>query len=313
MNTNRIYTAEEIHFLKHCTLCPRNCAADRFSSRLGYCKSDASFSVSSVCIHKGEEPAISGNKGICNIFFPHCNLQCIYCQNHDISSNNLSVGSTSFEMLIQNIGHILDETENMVGFVSPSHYIPQMLAIIRGIKESGRDPVFVYNTNGYDKVETLQMLEGIIDVYLPDFKYADSQLSKLYSEAADYPDVAKAAIKEMFRQKGSRLFLNENGTAESGIIIRHLVIPGATENSKEVLGYIAGELSPNIHMSIMSQYFPTSNVRKHEVLGRNIYKVEYQAVTDAFYQLGFHKGWIQDLSSEASYRPNFSNDKPFEE
>ena len=245
----------EIEQLSNCTLCPRHCHADRFSEKLGYCNSDAGFNISSICVHKGEEPVISGTKGICNIFFPHCNLQCVYCQNHDISRNNGNIYAErlSFEEVIQHICNTLDVTENIVGFVSPSHYIPQMIAIIRGLHQAGRHPVFVYNTNGYDSVETLRMLEGAIDVYLPDFKYMDSSLAFNYSQARNYPETASAALKEMYRQKGSTLIVNDQCIAESGIIVRHLVLPGAADQSIEVLKYIAEEISPKLHISLMSQ------------------------------------------------------------
>jgi putative pyruvate formate lyase activating enzyme len=307
------FQQSEIEQLSHCTLCPRNCGVNRFSGKSGFCKSDASFRISSVCIHKGEEPAISGEKGICNVFFPHCNLQCIYCQNVDISRNDTGIlrDSISYPELIQRICSVLDQTENMVGFVSPSHYIPQMLAIIRGIKETGRNPVFVYNTNGYDKVESLKLLEGIIDVYLPDFKYTDANLAHRYSQARDYPEVAFAAIREMVRQKGTVLILNDRGLAESGIVLRHMVLPGAVGQSIEVLRQIAAELSPKLHVSLMSQYYPTETVSNNSELKRTIFPEEYKQVVDAFYEFGFYRGWIQDLESHATYRPDFLNDQPF--
>lgn len=207
---------------------------------------------------------------------------------------------------------MLDQTENIVGFVSPSHFIPQMMAIIQGVRDSGRSPVFVYNSNGYDKVETLQILEGYIDIYLPDFKYWDENIAFAYSQARDYPMVAAAALKEMYRQKGSSLIVNENGIAESGIIVRHLVLPGAVQNSLDVLQFIAEEISPKLHISLMSQYFPTPEVAEHPQLSRTIYKEEYQQVTDAFYDLGFYRGWVQKLESHATYRPDFSSEQPFE-
>jgi putative pyruvate formate lyase activating enzyme len=300
--------------LSFCTLCPRNCGADRFSGKLGYCKSDAQIRISSICAHKGEESVISGEKGICNIFFPHCNLQCVYCQNFDISNNKKSSlpEPVAFNDLITRICSVLEQTENIVGFVSPSHYIPQMLAIIRGIKETGRNPKFVYNTNGYDKVETLKSLEGVIDVYLPDFKYMDAGLAYRYSGARDYPQTASLAIKEMYRQKGSTLILNDEGIAEWGIILRHLVLPNAVSQSIQVLRYIAEEISPNLHISLMSQYYPTPRVKDHPFLNRTLTAKEYQQVLDAMYKFGFHRGWTQELESHASYRPDFSEEKPFE-
>jgi len=304
----------EFQKLSHCTLCPRECGAERNYGSLGYCKSDAGFNISTICIHKGEEPVISGKKGICNIFFPHCNLQCIYCQNHDISRNSAAIYAEqlSYKEVIDSICETLEQTENTVGFVSPSHYIPQMMAIIRGLHKAGKRPVIVYNTNGYDKAATLRMLEGLIDVYLPDFKYLDEGIAFEYSDARNYPEMATAALKEMYRQKGSTLIVNDEGIAESGIIIRHLVLPGAADQSIDVLKYIAEEFSPKLHISLMAQYFPTCLVSGHPLLNRTITASEYNKVVDAFHKLGFYHGWVQDLESHASFRPDFSNREPFD-
>jgi putative pyruvate formate lyase activating enzyme len=300
--------------LRNCYLCPRNCHADRFTSKVGYCKSDASFNISSICIHLGEEPVISGNKGICNVFFTNCNLQCAYCQNWQISANRKERKSTemSLEKVIMEITNILDGGVNMIGFVSPSHAIPQMMIIINIIEALGYQPVKVYNTNGYDKPETIKSLDGIIDVYLPDFKYMDPFLSKDYSDAADYPEVASMAVKEMFRQKGSALHLSEHGTAESGMIIRHLVLPGQVENSRKVLKFIAEEISIKVHISLMSQYYPTLGVSCHPLLNRTLKQDEYQAVVDEMNYLGFSNGWIQELESTHNYQPDFQREHPFE-
>lgn len=218
----------------------------------------------------------------------------------------------SFEQVIDKVCETLEQTENIVGFVSPSHYIPQMMAIIRGIKAKGKTPVFVYNSNGYDSVNSLKMLEGIIDVYLPDFKYMDKQLAFLYSGARNYPEVASAALQEIYRQKGSTLILDDHGIAQSGTIIRHLVLPHATDQSIYVLRFIAEDISSKLHISLMSQYYPTENVRKHKELGRGLLKNEYDRVVKAFHELGFYRGWVQDLESQIAYRPDFSKDKPFE-
>jgi len=308
-----MYSEQEISLLHNCSLCPRNCHADRYSNKLGYCNSDASFHISSICIHKGEEPVISGIKGICNIFFPHCNLQCIYCQNHDISRNKgiVHADNLSFEEVIRRICLILETTENIVGFVSPSHYIPQMMAIIRGLKEAGKNPVFVYNTNGYDNVASLRMLEGLIDIYLPDFKYMNTALAFEYSQARDYPEVSANALKEMYRQKGSTLIINDEGVAESGIIVRHLVLPEAADQSIDVLRFIAEEISPRLYISLMSQYYPTDLVSKHVILQKTISGSEYNRVVEAFHQFGFYRGWLQELESNQTFRPDFSSDQPF--
>ncbi len=307
------FTTEEISLLSGCTLCPRECGSNRFTGSLGYCKCNAGFGISSICVHKGEEPVISGNKGICNVFFEHCNLQCIYCQNHEISRNDhrTILPEQNFNNIIYRICNTLEETENMVGFVSPSHYVPQMMAIIRGLHHAGKHPVIVYNTNAYDKVDTLKRLEGMVDIYLPDFKYMDATMAQQYSQAKNYPAIASSALKEMYRQKGSALIVN-NGIAESGIIVRHLVLPGAVMQSIDIMRFIAEEISTKLHISLMAQYYPTALVKNHLKLNRTISNNEYQQVIDAFHNLGFYHGWIQDLESHLDMRPNFSKDKPFE-
>ena len=300
--------------LNDCSFCPRNCHADRFGKNLGYCKADASFRVSSIFAHRGEEPVISGNNGICNIFFTNCNLQCIYCQNIQIScnTNDYSREKTSLTEILVQITAILNSGINLVGFVSPSHYVPHVKVIIDSLRELGYDPVFVYNTNGYDRPEVIRSLDGYIHVYLPDYKYSDPELSKKYSGARDYPEVALAALKEMFRQKGVLLPLDKGGYAQCGIVIRHLVLPGHPENSINAIRTIAKELSNEIHISLMSQYYPTRQVMHHDFLGRTLKAREYYRVVDEMAALGFENGWVQELSSHRSYRPDFDAQKPFE-
>lgn len=311
MNYEQFLT--HLHVLSDCTVCPRNCHVNRFESSGGFCRSGAGFGISSICIHMGEEPVISGKDGICNVFFSHCNLKCIYCQNHQISRNNKdNLPSVEFPEVVTQITAILDKGIRRVGFVSPSHFVPHMMAIIDAIESLGYEPVWIYNTNGYDKVDTLKKLEGIIDVYLPDLKYLDPALAKEYSGTEDYPEVAIAALKEMFRQKGSALITDDEGCAESGIIIRHLVLPGNVKNSLNVLNFIAEELSSRLHISLMSQYYPTPAVSDHPVLGRHLKPEEYDEVTSLMESLGLCKGWIQELDSNSYYKPDFNKDHPFE-
>ena len=300
--------------LGDCALCPRRCHANRFAGKTGFCRTGAGFNVGSVCVHRGEEPVISGQNGICNIFFTNCNLQCIYCQNHQISGNSDSRGETEIplESLINQITGHLDRGITHVGFVSPSHVVPQVLTIIQRIESLGYKPVWVYNTNGYDLPETIRSLDGIIDVYLPDLKYLDEEMSGRFSGAKNYPEFAKKSLREMYRQKGSALHLNDDEMAVSGIIIRHLVLPGFVENSLRVVRFIAEELSPRIHVSLMSQYYPTTNVKEHRQLGRGINNSEYQVVVDEMERLGIYRGWIQEFASSDFYRPDFNLDHPFE-
>lgn len=299
--------------LEDCRICPRDCGVDRPAGEVGYCRTGPDFYVSSILLHRGEEPLISGEKGICNIFFAHCNLQCLYCQNYQISRNDTVDPSWKMEFpeLIRQVEFLLDRGASGVGFVSPSHCIPQMRAVIRALRERGRSPVTVFNTGGYDKVETLRALSGEIDVYLPDLKYLDAGLAEEYSGAADYPEVARAALKEIFRQKGDRLRITAEGTAKSGLIIRHLVLPGAVENSKTCLRFIAEELSPDVHISLMSQYRPTPPVRNHPQLGRLLRAEEYEGVKEELHRLGFSHGWVQELDSPDHYLPDFNRRDPF--
>jgi putative pyruvate formate lyase activating enzyme len=303
-----------LEVLKNCTQCPRGCQADRSSDRLGYCNSGLEFAVGSVCAHRGEEPVISGRNGIGNIFFMHCNMQCVYCQNWQISRTTTSLDSVKLELadLILQIEKVLDGGSKAVGFVSPSHYIPQVRVIIDALTRRGRAPVYVFNTSSYDRVETIRSFEGIISVYLPDLKYMDNRLAKAYSDTPDYVEYATAAVKEMYRQKGSNIFVDDDGTIELGLVIRHLVIPGQVENSKAVLRFIAEELSPNVHVSLMSQYHPIPATAGHPRLGRTVLQDEYEQVLDEFDRLGFSRGWVQELDSPLNYRPDFTFDHPFE-
>lgn len=303
-----------LEHLRDCTQCPRNCHADRASDRLGYCQSGMEFSVGSICAHRGEEPVISGPNGICNIFFTHCNMQCVYCQNWQISRRHTPVTDSRLELnqIIAQIEAILDQGAKAVGFVSPSHFIPQVRVIIAALKELGRAPIFVYNTSSFDKKETIASFEEHIQVYLPDLKYLDNRLAKAYSDTPDYVEHATAAVREMFRQKGANIYCDDDGCILFGMIIRHLVIPGQIENSKAVLRWIAEELSPDVHVSLMSQYHPTPAVSGHPRLGRLLHADEYAEVVEEFEQLGFHRGWVQELNSPQNYRPDFTQDHPFE-
>jgi len=304
----------ELDVYEECRLCPRDCGVNRLLGEEGYCRSDASFTISSICNHMGEEPTISGDRGICNIFFTNCNLQCVFCQNYQISRNtpDYSEYRMDFRRVLLAIADVLRSGMNIIGFVSPGHVIPQVRMIIRALRDLGLDPVFVYNSNGYDKAETLRSLEGMIDVYLPDFKYSDSAIADEYSGAADYPEIALRALKEMHRQIGSGLITGNDGYALRGIIIRHLVMPGHPENSIEVLRTIAEQVSPKLHISLMSQYHPIPFVSEHRYLRRTVSPAEYRRVTEAMAGFGFNNGYIQELSSAYNYNPDFRNEKPFD-
>jgi putative pyruvate formate lyase activating enzyme len=265
-------------------------------------------------VHRGEEPVISGKRGICNVFFTRCNMQCLYCQNYDISRIRGAIVEYHLELseLTDRIEACLDAGCKAVGFVSPSHVLPQVKAIMSALKARGRNPVYVYNSNGYDRVEAVRSLEGMIDVYLPDLKYMEAYLAREYSDAPDYPEVAAKAVKEMYRQKGAEIRLDDEGLIESGLIIRHLVLPGQVENSKAVLRFIAEELSLDVYISLMAQYYPTPAVAEHPLLGRCLTPDEYEEVLEEFERQGFYRGFMQEIASAHHYRPDFHRTHPFE-
>lgn len=300
--------------LRACNICPRKCNADRFSKKKGWCKAGTEFSISSICIHRGEEPVISGSKGICNVFFTNCNLQCVFCQNWQISDNDIdhSGDYIEFKEVLNRIVDILDTGINILGFVSPGHFIPQMKVIVLALDHLGYHPTIVYNSNGYDDIEQLRQLEGMVDIYLPDFKYMDDEIASKYSEAKDYPEIALKAHKEMLRQTGSNLIIDNNGYAMRGMLIRHLVLPGHTDNSMKVMDAIANELSPNMHVALMSQYYPCHKAGDYKPLQEYVHPKEYYKVVRRMQELGITRGFVQSIESSGHYRPDFGEEHPFE-
>jgi putative pyruvate formate lyase activating enzyme len=309
-----MYSATDTAILSDCTTCPRNCHADRFKGGTGWCRTDAGLNVASVCIHRGEEPVISGPDGICNVFFAGCNLKCVFCQNHEISqpASVFTGKKQPVADVVESIRQIMQHGITAVGFVSPSHMTVQMRVIIKALHDSGLHPKIVYNTNSYDRVETLRAIENIVDVYLPDFKYVTPKFASRYSGAPEYPEIALKALTEMYYQKGSSLIKDEKGRAERGLIIRHLVLPGHVGESKLVLRTIAEELSTGIHISLMSQYHPEWKASSIPPLDRSLYREEYEEVVAEMKTLGFRNGYVQDMDSNINYRPDFSREHPFE-
>lgn len=290
------YDEYEKNLLTSCQLCPRQCRVNRLNGEKGFCQTDASLNVALVCNHKGEEPSLSGEKGICNVFFSHCNLQCTYCQNKQISNNRNEIKNSysTFDNLILEIKKVLQQSENVLGFVSPSHSIPLMRAIIRTLHSQSIYPKIVYNTNAYDRVEILRDLEEFVDVYLPDYKYSDTLLAKELSRAENYPEIALKAIEEMYRQKGKK-----------GIIVRHLILPTQINNSKKALWNLS-DISFNLNISLMSQYTPCEQY-KQKYLNQYLNEKEYQEVCDYFYEIGLSQGLFQELSSQNNLVPDFDS------
>lgn len=298
--------------LSECDFCPRKCKVNRLDGQLGFCNVDARPLVASIVAHKGEEPVISGKLGICNVFFAHCNLSCVYCQNSQISQCNYTsnLWYREYNKIVDKIIEILDQGITLLGFVSPTHQTYQMIEIINRVKEKGYNPRVVYNSNGYDNPKILRELSDIIDIYLPDFKYSSNRLAHHYSNVSDYSLHAIASIKEMVWQKGTSPIIDDNGIIESGVIVRHLILPGHTNDSKLVLKILAYEISNNLTISLMSQYTPPKNLCFSKI-NRGLSQKEYDSVIETMKELGFHRGWTQDLSSINHYTPNFSEKNPF--
>lgn len=308
-----------------CSLCPRNCLADR-QQQLGFCHAGTAVEVSSICVHKGEEPPVSGGKGICNVFFAHCNLQCIFCQNYEISRAAVSPDKIFYhtvDEVVERIAAVLPHTENMLGLVSASHYAYLVPELMDKLHARGLTPTVVWNSNGYERVETLRRLAPYVDVYLPDFKYMDASLARRYSNAEDYPAVAQQALLEMRSQMGPVLHCDEQGLAFRGIIVRHLVLPGQVDNSLRCLQWIAQEMGPRVHVSLMAQYFPPdlSALRGDrqgaaspwpDALGRPVSQAEYDEVLNCCDELGLSNGWQQELCAESRFHPDFSKEQAFE-
>jgi putative pyruvate formate lyase activating enzyme len=296
--------------LSSCKNCPRGCEVDRSVGELGFCQSGLLPIVSSYTAHFGEEPVLSGSHGAGNIFFGNCNLRCLLCQNYEISQNWKveRQHEVSFERLADIMIELQERKCHNIGLVSPTHFSAQILKSILIAVENGLHLPIIYNTNGYDSVDMLKLYDGVIDIFLPDFKYGDNQLAKKYSNAEDYFDHTKKVIKEMYRQVGDELIYDRDIVVR-GLIIRHLVLPNGLAESEKIFQFIAEELSPNVHISLMSQYFPTNKAYTDILLNRTLRQSEYEKAVNLMEKYGLHNGWIQEMNSPDYYRPNFADDR----
>ena len=308
----RVKIAEEI--LRSCTSCPRECLVDRTNGELGICQSRDLPVVSSYTPHFGEEPVLSGTRGAGNIFFGNCNLRCVFCQNYVISQNYKveSKNEVSIERLAGIMLELQDRGCHNIGLVSPTHFSASILKGIKLAAEKGLRLPVIYNTNGYDSVEMLKLYDGVIDIYLPDFKWGEDETGRMYSKVKDYFQRAKLAIKEMYRQTGSNLTI-EDDVVVRGLIIRHLVMPNGLAESEKVFEYIANELDPGIHISLMAQYYPTNKAHTDILIDRKITYTEYARSLELLNKYGLENGWVQEMESNESYRPYFeeTRENPF--
>jgi len=276
-------------FLKECRLCPRECRVDRLNGEKGVCQAGLEPMVSSAFPHFGEEPPLVGYRGSGTIFFTHCNLRCIFCQNYDISHLENGEPMTSSDMARVMVG-LQEMGCHNINFVTPTHYAPQIVASLPEAIEKGLRLPIVYNCSGYESIEVIRLLEGVVDIYMPDAKYMDRKHSKKFSNAPDYPEVIKEVLKEMHRQVGD-LTINPKGIAEKGLLIRHLVMPNGVASSEAVLRFIAEEISVRSYVNIMDQYRPEYRAREYPEINRRITQIEYLEATQWAKRYQLYRGF----------------------
>lgn len=289
-----------------CKLCPRKCGVDRGKGETGVCRETDQIRVARAALHMWEEPCISGEEGSGTVFFTGCNLRCVYCQNYSLSRSETGKEITK-ERLAEIFLELQDRKSNNINLVTPTHFIPQIIQALELAKGQGLHLPVVYNSSGYERVESLKLLEGYVDIYLPDFKYWNPVSAKRYSKAADYPEIVKAAVAEMVRQTGCPEF-DERGMLKRGVIVRHLLLPGCVEEAKCIVRYLYETYGDRIYMSLMNQYTPLSTLdaAKYPELNRKVTEAEYDELVDYAIELGVENGFIQEgETAKESFIPNF--------
>lgn len=294
----------DIFDLSRCLLCPRKCGADRLSGDLGYCRETAQMRASLAYLHQWEEPCLSGNKGSGTVFFSGCNMGCVFCQNGQISHKG-----TGFEITPERLCEIFFELKEKgahnINLVTAGHFLPMVLSAVESAKKQNIGLPFVYNSSGYERVEAIKRCEGLIDIYLPDFKYMDESLSKKYSNAPDYPKVAKDALAEMVRQQPECIF--DGDLMKNGVIVRHLLLPRNLADSKKVVRYLLDTYGDNIYISLMSQYTPIAGLDGYPELQKTVSEADYDALIDYAIELGVENAFIQEgTAASESFIPDFS-------
>lgn len=289
--------------MKKCNLCARKCNIDR-NEKAGYCGMNDELVIARAALHMWEEGCISGEEGSGTVFFSGCSLKCIYCQNNKIALNR-SGHAVSITELADIFIDLQNQKANNINLVTPTHYVPQITQAIRIAREKGLNIPIVYNTGTYETEETIEQLAGYVDVYLADFKYMDEELAFSYSNAKDYPQVAKKAIWKMYEQIGKPVF-DERGMMIKGLLIRHLVLPGHAKDSKQIIRYLYETYGDDIYISIMNQYTPLKQVAAHPLLGRSVTEEEYDEVVDYAIEIGVENGFIQEgETAKESFIPEF--------
>ncbi len=298
---------EQSNYLKElekCEICPHKCKVNRIKGQIGRCKATDKIKIALYSIHKYEEPCISGEKGSGTIFFSNCNLNCIYCQNYEISQ--LGKGKEiSIERLAEIMLELQEKDVENINLVTPTSYTVQIIEAIKIAKSNGLHIPIIYNTNGYESIETIKKLEGYIDVYLPDLKYYYNKIGKRYSKIDNYFEITTKAILEMYNQVGKTL-LDERGIIKKGLMIRHLVLPNNIENSKKILKWIKENINNDVYINVMAQYFPTYKAKEDEKLNRKLTQNEFKEIEDFVYELDIKNGYMQELGEhEEEYVPKW--------
>ena len=295
-------------YMENCKICPRNCGVNRMEGKLGFCQSTEKIKVARAALHFWEEPCISGKYGSGAVFFSGCSMGCVFCQNESISHGGAGK-EISLEYLAEIFLRLQDEKKAQnINLVTPTHYVPQIVEALIYAKKNGLIIPVVYNSSAYEKAETLKMMEGLIDIYLPDFKYMDGTIAKKYSHAEDYDFWAKQAIAEMVRQVPDIKF-DEAGMMKRGVIVRHLILPGCRKDSKKILYYLRQTYGDKIFISLMNQYTPVNKLQKYPELRRKVTKREYEWVIQYALEIGVENGFIQEGdTAKESFIPPFNGE-----
>lgn len=292
----------------NCTLCPRNCGVDRIKGVKGYCGADNNMRITRAELHFWEEPCISGKAGSGTVFFSGCNMKCVFCQNYKISTKNVGITVTPRE-LADKFLYLQNKGANNINLVTPTHYVPEIIKALDIAKKKGLNIPVIYNCGGYESVETIKLLNGYVDIYMPDIKYFSDKYAVKYSTAPNYFKVAQKALKEMVSQVGTPVF-NKSGIMKRGVIVRHLMLPGLIFDTKKIIDYLYDTYKDDIYISIMSQYTPLPNVKDIPELNRRIDKKYYETMVDYCIKKGIENAFIQDgESANESFIPEFFDDE----
>ena len=290
---------------ENCILCPRNCNTNRNDGNIGACMVSGKLKLARAALHYWEEPCISGEAGSGAVFFSGCSLHCVFCQNEEISRGQ-SGKEIGKERLVEIFLELQEKGANNINLVTPGQYVPHIIWAVEQARNQGLKLPIVYNTSSYEKVEILRRLEGIVDIYLPDFKYMSPDIAMKYSKAKDYPEVAKAAIAERVRQQPNPVFDEETGLMKRGIIVRQLLLPNLLEDAKAIVKYLYDTYGDNIYLSLMSQFTPLSNVENYPELNRKVSEKEYEEYVNYAIELGVENGFIQEEDvADESFIPHF--------